>query len=111
MDSLKKSDWTDFFKVNGEFAIRNLTVLITIIISSFIVTLLAFERDENGRTQLSGDIFAAYLLAGAGVYSFGKWQDEKSRRSQIDSGTQPAQIVNTTTINQPGVSNVASPPS
>lgn len=93
----------EFLQVRGEYSMRNLTILITILVASVLVCVLASERDQYGRTQLTGDIFAAYLLAGAGVYSFGKWQDDKTRRFEIDSTPAPAP---TTTINQPDTVNV-----
>lgn len=75
--------------MRGEFAMRNLTVLITITIASMLVIYLAVSRDKDGKTQLSDEVFEAYLLAGAGVYSFGKWQDDKTRRFEINSTPTP----------------------
>jgi len=94
------NNWTDFFKVNGEYAIRNLTVFIGIINGSLLVDYLAMMD------HLKSEIFITYMLASGGVYSFGKWQDEKSRRSQIDSTAEPDQTTNTTTINQPDKVNL-----
>lgn len=66
--------WVEFFEVDGVFAMRNLTIFITIVVSSFIVVYLAaFKR-------LPTEMLTAYLLAGGGIYSFGKWQDEKTKR-------------------------------
>lgn len=83
----------------GFLAMRNLTVFISMLVGSVVVVLLA------ARGTLSPEIFGMYLLAGAGVYSFGKWQDEKSIRSKIDSTTEPD--ITNTTINQPDKVNVA----
>lgn len=67
----------DFFKVNGEFAMRNLTIFITIVVSSFAIIWLSVTG------YLTADIFTAYLLSGGGVYSFGKWQDDKTKRYKL----------------------------
>ena len=92
------SDFTDFFKVNGEYTIRNLTVFITIAVGSAAIIYTAIAD------RLSAEIFGVYMFAGGGVYGFGKYQDEASRRSQIDATAEPD--VSTTTINQPDAVNV-----
>lgn len=76
---MKNRNTSEFFQVNGEYAMRNLTIFITIVIASFVVVFLALTDN------LSESIFTAYLLAGGGVYGFGKWQDDKTARAQIDS--------------------------
>lgn len=65
----------EFFEVNGSLSMRNLTVFITIVVASVIVLYLAFTGN------LSSEMFASYLLAGGGVYGFGKWQEEKTTRA------------------------------
>lgn len=80
---------------------RNLTIFITINIASVVVLYMACLK------TLTGEIFASYLLAGAGVYSFGKWQDDKTRRSKIDAEADPAIVPQSvTTINQPDKMNL-----
>lgn len=54
---------------------RNLSIFITIVASSLVVVYMALKG------TLGSEMFATYLLAGGGVYSFGKWQDEKTNRS------------------------------
>lgn len=92
----------EFLEVDGVFAMRNLTILITIVIGSIIVLELACVG------ELTGEIFAIYMLSGGGVYGFGKWQDEKTKRGQIDAEAEPAIVPQSvTTINQPDSVNVA----
>lgn len=67
--------WLEFFEVGGVLAMRNLTVFITILFASFIVSGLAMSGG------LTNEMFYAYLLAGGGVYGFGKWQDSKTARA------------------------------
>jgi hypothetical protein len=93
------SYWTDMFKVNGEVTIRNVTIFITIVIGSGVIIGMALAE------TLTEGIFAIYMLSGAQVYSFGKWQDESTARSKVDATAAPD--VNTTTINQPDKVNVA----
>lgn len=96
-----ESTWHDFFKVNGEFAVRNLTVIISMLVGSIVVIYMGIMG------VLSGEIFGVYMLAGGGVYGFGKWQDEKTARSEIEAAAPPSPPPNTT-INQPaGPINVA----
>lgn len=91
----------EFFEVNGVYAMRNLTVFITISCASVVVIYMAVLN------TLTGEIFAAYMLAGGGTYSFGKWQDEKSKRSEIEAEVPPPTVPQTvTTINQPEKVNV-----
>ncbi len=99
--------WVQFLEVNGELSTRNLTVLITITVASVIVLWLAFMKDDKGATQLSEGIFAAYLLAGGGVYGVGKWQDDKTKRFAIDSTPQPAPV---TTVQNANVVNATTDP-
>lgn len=99
---IEHSDWTDFFKVNGEYAVRNLTVIMGMVIGSVVVVGLAMGG------KLTGEIFAIYMLASGGVYGFGKWQDDKTARTRIESEAGPVPNINSTTINQPG--NVNLPP-
>jgi len=97
--------WVEFFQVRGEFAMRNLTVFITIIVASLVVLYLGIRVNKDSETRLSDEIFISYLLAGGGVYSFGKWQDDKTKRSEIDATTtQPTPSV---TINQPDKVNLS----
>lgn len=70
----------EFFEVDGLFAMRNLTIFITIVVASFVVIYLAFID------KLPSEMFFSYLLAGGGVYSFGKWQDSKTSRSKKGRG-------------------------
>lgn len=93
------SNWTDFFKVKGEYAVRNLTVLISVIVGSIVVIYLALQG------VLTSEIFGVYMFAGGGVYGFGKWQDEKTSRTEMLSAPDAPPI--TTTINQPTNVNVA----
>lgn len=94
--------WKEFFQVKGEFSMRNLTVFITIVAGTAVVLYMALMD------TLTAEIFIAYLLAGGGVYSFGKWQDDKTSRAEIDATAppDPAPITNNT-VNQPEVVNVA----
>lgn len=96
-----KCRWPEFFEVNGVPAMRNLTVFIGVVVGSIVVTGLMLMD------KLTGEIFAIYMFATGGVYSFGKWQDDKTRRSEIESTIDPVPITNNT-INQPG--NVNMPP-
>lgn len=82
------SRWTQFLEVKGELSMRNLTVLVTIAVASFVVTYMALED------TLSEGIFIAYLMAGGGVYAFGKQQDESTERSRIESQNAPANVTN-----------------
>lgn len=91
--------WTEFFEVNGSFAMRNLTVFITICVASVLLVILAFMRDNQGQTQLTSEIFACYMLAGGGVYGFAKWQDEKTKRFGIDSTPTPPAVTNVNNAN------------
>jgi len=79
----KEHRWKEFFQVNGEYSMRNLTVFITIIVGSLVVLWCAHDA------SISAELFAVYLLAGGGVYSFGKWQDDKTRRSEIEVDATP----------------------
>lgn len=88
-----------FFEVNGVPAMRNATIFITIIISSLIVIYLTIK------CEIGWEVFTAYLCAGGGVYSFGKWSDDRTKRSQIEADAAPD--ISTTTVNQPDVVNVA----
>lgn len=72
------STWHDFFKVHGEYSQRNLTVFISIVVGSAVVIYMAIAN------TLTEGIFIGYMLAGGGVYSFGKWQDDKTSRSRIE---------------------------
>ncbi len=99
------SNWTDFFKVKGEYAIRNLTVFITIVVASLVICYLAIRVNDKGETRLQAEMFIAYLLAGGGVYQFGKWQDSKTERTEMLTAPDAPPV--TTTINQPTNVNVA----
>ena len=68
----------EFFQVDGAYSMRNLTVFITIVFGSFVVTYMAFCD------TLTTEIFSPYMLAGGGVYSWGKYQDEKTKREKKD---------------------------
>lgn len=83
---MSNTNWTDFFKVNGEYAMRNLTVFVTMVVASWIVIYLAIMG------TLTEWMFAAYLAAGGGIYSYGKKQDEQTARSQINVDSEPAPI-------------------
>lgn len=71
--------WLEFFQVCGEFSMRNLTIFLTVVNA---IWLLDYMGISGG---LSDEVFVqcycALLLAGAGVYGFGKWQDGKSART------------------------------
>lgn len=90
----------EFFQVDGEYAMRNLTVFITIVVASFVVVYLAIMA------TLTEGIFIGYLLAGGGVYSFGKWQDDKTKRSEIDAEVAPATIISDHTKVQTETGNI-----
>lgn len=93
--------FAEFFEVQKVFAMRNLTIFITICVGSVVVVFMAVMD------TLTGEIYAAYMLAGGGVYSFGKWQDDKTRRSAIEADAEPAIVPQSvTTINQPDAVNV-----
>lgn len=98
----------EFLEVKGEYAIRNLTVFITIVVASLVVLYLAICVNSAGETRLPAEMFIAYLLAGGGVYQFGKWQDEKTQRFQIDSTPPPAPV---TTVQNANVVNTNKDPS
>lgn len=70
----------EFFEVDGVLAMRNLTVFITIVVGSIAVLTMASYG------KLTVEIFAPYMLAGGGVYSFGKWQDSKTQRESKKHG-------------------------
>lgn len=72
-----KSRWVEFFQVNGEYSMRNLTVFITIIVGSVVILWCAHDA------SISYELFAVYLLAGGGVYGVGKWQDDKTKRAEM----------------------------
>lgn len=95
------SKFGEFFDVKGVPAMRNLTAFIGVIVGSVVVLILTWND------SLTGDIFAIYMLATGGIYGFGKWQDDKTRRSEIEASSDPA-INNNLTINQP--KNVNIPP-
>lgn len=91
----------EFFEVKGVYSMRNLTVFIGVFIGSLVVLILtAFAK-------LTAEIFGIYMFATGGVYGFGKWQDDKTRRSEIESTVEPTPV-NNVTVNQPG--NVNMPP-
>lgn len=73
--------FVEFFEVKGVLAMRNLTIFITILVSSLAIMWLTVSK------QLTWEIFLGYLSAGGGVYSFGKWQDDKTRRTEINNQT------------------------
>lgn len=94
----------EFFEVRGVYSMRNLTVVITIIVASLVILYLAFAENNKGETRLPSEMFMAYLLAGGGVYGFGKWQDDKTRRFEIDSTQPPAPV---TTVQNANVVNTS----
>lgn len=92
----------EFFEVNKILAMRNLTVFISVLVGSVVVVCTAVNK------TLTGEIFGVYMLSCGGIYGFGKWQDEKSKRSQIEADADPATVPqNVTTINQPAAVNVS----
>lgn len=101
----------EFFEVKGSLSMRNLTVFITIMVASAVVLYLGFRINNAGETRLTSEIFMAYMLAGGGVYGFGKWQDAKTDRAEViassDNPHQPS--VQNVTINQPEAANVSNP--
>lgn len=102
------SRFAEFFEVNRSYSMRNLTVFITIIVASVIVLYLAARVNNAGETRLSAEMFIAYLLAGGGVYSFGKWQDDRTKRTEIDAASdQPPASAASVTINQPEKVNLS----
>lgn len=90
--------WQDFFKVNGEYSIRNLTVFVGVAVGSAVVLYMAWQD------TLGWEIFTAYVASTGGVYGVGKWQDERTGRSAIDATVEQAPT--TTTINQPDAVNL-----
>lgn len=72
-----KGRFIEFFEVKGVLSMRNLTIFITILVASVVVLYLAFTK------QITWEIFLGYLGAGGGVYSYGKYQDDKTRRSEF----------------------------
>lgn len=101
---MKSCRWIEFFEVKGVLAMRNLTVFISIVVGSVAVIYITLAGD------MTYEIFGVYLFAGGGVYSFGKWQDDKTRRSEIDAAAEPPKNTINTTINQPGNVNVPAVP-
>ena len=99
--------WQQFFQVKGEYTIRNLTIFITIATATLIVLYLAIRTNDKGETRLPTEVFCAYLLAGGGVYGWGKREDEKTARYALESSNAPAPVTNNT-INQAETVNVAS---
>lgn len=97
------SRFNEFFEAGdkGLFSIRNLTIFIGLVVGSFIVLLMTMLQ------TLTGDIFGVYMFSCGGVYSWGKWQDERTSRFRMDAESdRPAPVTNTT-INQPaGITNV-----
>jgi len=79
-----ENNYKEFLQVQGEYSMRNLTILITIVTATIIVLYLAYLN------ELGWEMFAAYLCAGGGVYSFGKYQDDKTIRSQINVDAEPS---------------------
>jgi len=98
--------WQQFFQVKGEYSMRNLTVFMTIAAATLVVLYLSIRVNDKGETRLPTEVFCAYLLAGGGVYGWGKNQDEKTARAAINATVTPAPITNNT-INQPEIANVA----
>ena len=64
---------------DGRLSIRSLTVLMSMSVASAVVLWMAMQD------TLTEGIFGSYLLAGGGIYSFGKWSDSSVRKSQIES--------------------------
>lgn len=97
--------WIEFFEgENHRLASRNLTVIISIVVGSFAVIYTAIAG------TLSSEVFAFYLLAGGGVYSFGKWIEAGIRKAQIAADSPesvPAPPSTNVTINQPSNANVS----
>ena len=73
----------DFLKVKGEYSMRNLTVMISMVVGSVIVLGLMHVG------KLTAEIFGLYMLAGGGVYGVGKWQDDKTTRAEIEVDKPP----------------------
>ena len=62
--------WREFIEDSkGVGSSARLNMLIGVIVGSLVVILLAIK------CELSGEIFAAYMLTTGGVYSFGKWRE------------------------------------
>lgn len=68
---------------DGRLSIRSLTVLMSMTVASAVVLLMGY------RDTLTADIFAAYLLAGGGIYGFGKWADAGVRKKEIETQARP----------------------
>lgn len=66
----------EFFEVQGVYSMRNLTVFIGVVVGSIVVIYLAILED------LTDTLFGLYMAATGGVYSWGKYQDEKTKRCQ-----------------------------
>lgn len=96
------SRFHEFFEIepHGMLAIRNLTIFVGLVVGSFVVLLMAILQ------TLTAEEFGVYMFSCGGVYSFGKWQDERSTRFRMDTESdRPAPVTNNT-INQPAVANV-----
>lgn len=75
-----------FFEVNGIPAMRNLTVFITIMVTSVGIIYMTMLN------TITDTIFASYLLAGGGVYAFGKLRDSKENIAETEQN-KPAPTV------------------
>ena len=64
-------------------SIRSLTALMSMTVASGVVILMAW------RDSLSAEIFATYLLAGGGIYGFGKYSDNEVKKKSIEVQAKP----------------------
>lgn len=80
-----KPHWTQFFQVCAEFSMRNLMIFVTTVNATFLLDYLAIAELIDDDTFFN--CYCALLLAGGGVYGFGKWQDDKTARTRIDAAS------------------------
>lgn len=97
------SRFTELFEAGdkGQLSMRNLTIFVGLVVGSFIVMLMTLLQ------TLTSEIFAVYMFSCGGVYTLGKYSDDRTSRYRMESESdRPAPVTNTT-INQPAVANVA----
>lgn len=92
--------WREFIQNDdGVGSAARLNMVIGVLIGSIVVLWLAYHMN------LGGEIFAVYMLATGGVYSWGKYRESAEKVEQIraDSPNQPPVVMPpsqpTTTIN------------
>lgn len=75
---MKTTIWQDFFRVKGEYAMRNLLAFIGVIVGSCVVIYLAVQD------TLNAEIFGIYMAATGCIYGVGKYQDEATKRKEME---------------------------